>query len=388
MIPLCAPSIGSAELELVTDCVKSGWVSSIGSYVDRFEKKLARATNTEFAVATSSGTAAIHLALIATGVKPGDEVLVSNLTFIAPVNAITYVGAHPVLVDAESQHWQMDFDLVERFLEHDCKRCDGTLVNKLSGRRIRGLLVVHILGHPVDMKRAIRLSRRFNLVLIEDATESLGAVYNGARVGGFGDVGCLSFNGNKLLTTGGGGMLVTNNERVAKNARYLSTQAKDDPIEYIHSDVGFNYRLTNIQAALGVAQSDRLDEFVEKKREIAQKYSEAFATIPGIEVPMESPYVESAFWLYTILINDEEYGMSSRDLLQSLHDLGIQCRPLWQPIHLNSPYTSAQTLGTDISIDLQSRAISIPCSVGISEKEQMKVIRSIISLSNSHLKKL
>jgi perosamine synthetase len=246
-IPLCVPEIRGNEWKYVRECLDSGWVSSVGSYVNAFEEVVAAASGVPYAVATVNGTAALHIALLCAGVEPGDEVLVSALSFIAPANAIRYVGAYPIFIDAEEAYWQLDPTLVERFLEDGCRIEGDTVRNKLTGRRVRAILPVDVLGHSADLDAIVRLARRFELKVIEDATESLGASYNGEPCGVRADVACLSFNGNKLITTGGGGMLVTADAEVARRARYLTTQAKDDPIEYVHGKIGFNYRLTNVQ---------------------------------------------------------------------------------------------------------------------------------------------
>jgi perosamine synthetase len=227
-IPLCVPHISGNEWEYVKDCLDTGWVSSVGSYVTRFEKMTADYVGTQHAVAAVSGTAALHTALLVAGVKPDDEVIVSNLSFIAPANAIRYCGASPVFVDVDPDYWQMDHRIVAEFLKTKCSVSQGVLVNKETGRRVRAVLPVHILGHPVDIDPILELAREYNLPVIEDATESLGAVYKDRKVGRLGDIACFSFNGNKLITTGGGGMIVTDNDEWAARAKYLTTQAKDD----------------------------------------------------------------------------------------------------------------------------------------------------------------
>jgi perosamine synthetase len=237
-IPLSVPEINGNEWEYVKECLDSNWVSSAGPFVERFEQMVADYVGTQHAVATVNGTAALHLALLVAGVQPDDEVLVPALTFIAPANAVRYAGAWPVFIDAEPAYWQMDAEKVMNFLEHRCAWANGELRNKNTGRRVRGILPVHILGHPCDMDPIVDLARKFRLVVIEDATESLGALYKERMVGHLGDVACFSFNGNKVITTGGGGMIVTDNEAWAERARYLSTQAKDNPVEYIHNEIG------------------------------------------------------------------------------------------------------------------------------------------------------
>lgn len=302
-IPLSVPEISGREWDYVKECLDTGWVSSVGTFVDRFEQGLAARVGVPFAVATVNGTSALHMALLAAGVEPEDEVLVSDLTFIAPVNAIRYVGAHPILVDAESDYWQMDPERVKDFLEKGCDSKGGVLRNRTTGRRVRGLLPVDVLGHPVDLAPLLELARRFDLRLVEDATESLGALYRGRPVGGNAELACISFNGNKVITTGGGGMILSRREDWARRCKYLSTQAKDDPIEFVHGEVGYNYRLTNVLAALGCAQLERLDDFVEIKRRIAATYLRELPAIPGLECNREASWGRSIFWMFTVLVD-------------------------------------------------------------------------------------
>lgn len=380
-IPLCVPQVDGNEWRYVKDCLDTGWVSSVGSYVERFEAGLAEALGGGSAVATSSGTAALHVALLVAGVEPDDEVLVSALTFIAPANAIRYVGAWPVFVDAEPMHWQMCPDKLRRFVEHECVVRAGVLRNRATGRRVRAILPVHILGHPADLDPILELARRFGLAVIEDATESLGATYRERPVGTFGAVACFSFNGNKLLTTGGGGMLVSSDATLASRARYLTTQAKDDPIEYVHGAIGFNYRLTNVQAAMGVGQLERLQEFLTAKRRIAERYSTGLAGVPGCTPMREAPWARSAHWLYTVLIDERQFGISARALLAALAERGIQSRPLWQPLHRSPAHAGAQSTDCPVADALHRDALSLPCSVGLDVDGQDRVIREIRRLS-------
>jgi perosamine synthetase len=380
LIPLCAPEIGGKEWCYVKECLDTGWVSSVGAFVDRFELELASTVGARFAVATVSGTAALHVALMVSGVAPGDEVLVSTLTFIAPANAIRYVGAWPVFVDAEPIHWQMDPHKAVEFLEHQCEWRRGALVNRTTGRRVRAVLPVHILGHPVDMEPLVAAARKYGLAIIEDATESLGADYRSVPVGHLGDVACFSFNGNKLITTGGGGMLVTDNETWARRARYLTTQAKDDPLEYVHHEIGFNYRLTNVQAAIGVAQLERLEEFLAAKRRIAASYQDALGDLPGITPMKEAWWARSAWWMYTVLVDEAAYGRSSRYLLQALEEGRIQTRPLWQPLHRSRAHLDACRTDCSVAERLHRDALSLPCSVGLSSEAQMVVVDQISEL--------
>lgn len=378
-IPLCTPEIVGNEWAYVRDCLDSGWVSSAGGYVDRFERALAGVTGTRSAVATVNGTAALHLACLIVGIRPGDEVLVSALTFIAPANAIRYAGAWPVFVDAEADYWQMDVAKARQFLEVECSR-EGTVVrNRSTGRPVRAILPVHVLGHPVDMAPLLALAREFGLVVIEDATESLGATYRDRPVGQLGEVACFSFNGNKLITTGGGGMLVTNNEALGQRARYLSTQAKDDAVEYVHGAVGYNYRLTNIQAAMGVAQMEQLSKHLAAKRRIAERYGMACHDIPGLTPMREAPWARSAHWMFTVLVDEGAFGMDSRGLLRHLATSGIQARPLWEPLHLSPAHPGAPCTDCSVAEHLNRVALSLPCSVGLSEADQDTVIAALRS---------
>ena len=376
-IPLCVPQIQGNEWKYVKECLDTGWVSSVGSYVDQFECSLARRLRARNAVATSCGTAALHIALLVSGVAPDDEVLVSDLTFIAPANAIRYAGAWPVFIDVEPDYWQMDPERVGDFLEHRCVWRDGSLFNRVTGRRIRAIVPVHILGHPVCIKPILELARKYDLRVIEDATESLGAQCDGHDVGHLGDISCFSFNGNKLITTGGGGMIVTDNDDWAARARYLTTQAKDDPLEYVHREVGYNYRLTNIQAALGVAQMEVLDSYIESKRSIAATYENAFQSFAGIYPMREAPWARSVYWMYTIAVREREYGIDSRALMRAFSSAGVQTRPLWQPLHLSPAHAGAQTVGGQVAEQLWHSALSLPCSVGLTSSEQLRVINQV-----------
>jgi perosamine synthetase len=377
-VPLCVPEIRGNEWSYVKECLDTSWVSSVGSYVDRFEQMVARQAQTKFAIATVNGTSALHIALLVAGVQPDDEVLVSTLTFIAPVNAIRYVGAWPVFIDAEPAYWQMDPARVAEFLETECRWSDGALYNKRTGRRVTAVIPVHILGHPVDMDPIVAVARKFGLKIIEDATEGLGATYKGRGLGCLGNIGCFSFNGNKLITTGGGGMIVTDNEEWARKAKYLTTQAKDDPIEYVHGEVGYNYRLTNLLAAVGCAQMEQLEPYVAAKRRIANRYDENFQNLPGV-VPLGcAPWAASTFWLYTVLIDEDKFGMDSRQLMRVLGSKNIQCRPLWQPIHRSPAHASENISAMPVAEGLAQRALSLPCSVGLTESQQRRVVAALL----------
>ncbi len=377
MVPLCVPELRGNEWCYVRECLDTNWVSSAGPFVDRFEREMAAYLGLPHAVATVNGTAALHVALLAAGVRPEDEVLVSALTFIAPANAVRYGGAWPVLIDVEPDFWQMDVGRVAAFLNQGCQWRGGALRNRATGRRVRAVLPVHILGHPVDMDPLLEVARRYELAVIEDATESLGARYRGRMVGCLGDMACLSFNGNKIITTGGGGMIVTADETLARRCRYLTTQAKDDALEYVHHEVGYNYRLVNILAALGCAQLEQLADYLAAKRRIAAAYTEALAEVPGITPPREADWAQSTFWLYTILVDEAQYGLDSRALLRALAAAGIQTRPLWQPLHRSRALAGSPVVGGDVADGLNRQALSLPCSVGLTPEQQARVIAEI-----------
>lgn len=379
-IPLCIPVMRGNEWRYVRDCLDSGWVSSVGSYVNRFEETLASYVGSKHAVATVNGTSALHIALLVAGVRPDDEVLVSSLTFIAPANAIRYAGAWPVFVDAGADYWQMDPVQVVHFLTEKCRWEGGELRNRHTGRRVKAILPVHILGHPVDMQPLVEIARKFDLVVVEDSTESLGAQYRGRNVGSIGALACLSFNGNKMITTGGGGMILTDNEAWARRARHLTTQAKDDPVEYSHDEIGYNYRLTNLQAAMGCAQMEQLEGHIAAKRQIAAWYARELQGLPGVTCMPQAPWAHSAAWLFTVRIDAAEFGLDSREVLRRLGAAGIQTRPLWQPMHRSAAHAGAEFVGGTIADELWSEGLSLPCSVNLTEAQAIRVAAALRAL--------
>jgi dTDP-4-amino-4,6-dideoxygalactose transaminase len=265
MIPLSAPSLKGNEWKYVKKCLETEWVSSVGKYVETFEKNVADYLGARYAVACMNGTAALHISLLLAEVKPNDEVIVPTVTFIAPVNAVKYIGAEPLFMDCDD-YCTLDIDKTKEFLATHCELKQGITINKKTNRRIAAVLPVHVFGIPVNMDPLLELADRYNIKIIEDATESLGSLYKGKKTGTFGLLGCLSFNGNKIITTGGGGMIITDHEALAKRARYLTTQAKEDGMEYIHNEIGLNYRMVNVLAAIGVAQLEEIDNYVALKR--------------------------------------------------------------------------------------------------------------------------
>ena len=378
-IPNSVPHLAGKEWEYLKECLDTNWVSSVGSFVDRFERDMASYLNARHGIAVVTGTAALHAALLAAGVSQDDEVLVPSLTFIATANAIRYCGGWPVFMDADAKTWTMDTSKTAEFLARQCEpRRDG-LVNRATGRRVKAMLPVHLYGHPADLDALLELASRYSVSLIEDSTESLGSRYKGRRVGVAGLAGCLSFNGNKIITTGGGGMVVTNDDQTARRLRALTTHSRADAAEWIHDAVGFNYRMTNLQAAIGVAQLEQLDGFVEGKRETARAYTEALAGLPGLEPCAEQPWALSNFWMYSVQLDPAIWG-SAREVIDAAAKAGIQCRPLFYPIHRQPPYRDCPAYRMEVTDRLHARGLSLPCSVGITPAQRDRVIRFLTHL--------
>lgn len=376
-VPLSVPCLRGNEWEYVRECLDTNWVSSVGSYVDRFERMTADCAGTRYAVATVNGTAALHVALLVAGVEPGDEVLTSTLTFIASANAVRYAGAWPVFIDAEADHWQMDPSLVEEFLKNQCEWRNGRLMNRQTGRRVRAIMPVHILGHPVDMDPIIELARRYELAVVEDAAEALGAKYKGKPIGSVGDLACFSFNGNKIITTGGGGMIVIDDPEIAHRSRHLTTQAKSDPTEYVHEEIGFNYRLPNVLAAIGCAQLECLPQYLTVKRKIVATYAAELSDTPGIGLAATAPWAESTYWMPTVTVDASQFGRTARCLRDFLAGHRIQTRPLWQPMHRSVAHRDCAALVTGVADRLYEDGLSLPSSVSLSDADQRRVIHMI-----------
>lgn len=376
LILLSAPSIQGNEWKYIKECLDTEWVSSVGSYVDRFESELAEYAERKYAVAMSNGTAALHISLLVAGIKADDEVIVPALTFVSPANSVKYVGAYPVFIDVDPDYWQLDPVKLADFCQKECKWHNGELRNSHTGRRVSAIMPVDLLGHPVDMTLIADIAEKYDLKIIEDATESLGAKYKGEHVGALADIACFSFNGNKIITTGGGGMLVTDNQEWAEKARYLSTQAKDDPVEYWHNEMGYNFRMTNLLAAMGCAQLENLDSYIFKKRKIAEKYDEALGEI--FRIPKQAAWAESTYWLYTILVDKKKFGLDSRELLKKLADEKIQSRPLWHPINALPYFKDCYSYQIKQADILYREGLSIPCSVDLTDDDQKRVIEAIL----------
>lgn len=366
LIPLSEPYLGGTELKYVTECIRSNTISTVGRFLDLFEKKFAKFLGVKYAVSTCNGTAAIHTALRVLNVKPDDEVIVPTLTFVATVNPIIYLGAKPVFVDSEKETWNIDPEKIEEKITPKTKV----------------IIPVHLYGHPANMYRITEVARKHNLKIIEDATEALGSKYYNRNVGTIGDIGCFSFNGNKIITTGGGGMIVSNNKEYINKAKYLINQARDDSIEYIHKVVGYNYRLPNIQAAIGVAQIEKIQEHIKSKRLIAKLYSEKLSKINGITTGGECKWAFNCFWMYSILIDKKTYGLSKNELLKILNKKGIQVRPFFKPLHTLLPYKKFNSSNIKVANYLYENGLNLPCSVGLKEEEIELICNTIAKLGN------
>jgi len=365
-IPLSVPHLNGNEWEYIKECLDTNWVSSAGKYVDKFENNLAEYIGSKNDVATVNGTAAIHTALKILGVEAGDTVLVPALTFIATVNPVAYCGAKPVFVDSELDTYNMDPAKLEAKIVK--------LIDK--DQKPKAVIVVHLYGQPAKIKEIAEVCDKYDVYLIEDATESLGLKYKDQMTGTFGDIGCFSFNGNKLITTGGGGMLVTDNDQWAEKARYLTTQAKDDAVQFIHHEVGYNYRLTNIQAAMGVAQLEQIDAFIVKKREINDFYYENLNSIEGITVTRELDDSYSNYWLSTMLVDENKFGVDSKKLYKRLRSEGIMVRPFFKPIN-EMPMYSNNNFNGENTQKLWEEGICLPSSVNLKQDELIHIITSI-----------
>jgi len=377
VIPNAVPHLAGNEWKYVKECLDTNWVSSAGPFVDRFERDLAQHVGVPHAVATVNGTAALHVALLAAGVKPGDEVIVPAFTFVATGNAVAYCGAHPVFLDSEETSWGLDPARLAEFLERECRVENGRVVNRGSGRTIRAMVPVHLYGHPCDIDPLLALAQRHPLAVVEDSAEALGARYRGRIVGADGLAGCLSFNGNKIITTGAGGMVLTRDEAMATRVRRLTTQARGDAIEFVHDEIGFNYRLSNLHAALGVAQLEQLDGFVEDKRRTAAFYQQALGRIDGVRPFVEATWARSTYWMASILL-DEGRCADVAALIRALNAAGIQARPLWRPLHQQPAFRDAQTGAVSVAERLHTRGLSLPCSVGITPEERQDVVDAVV----------
>jgi perosamine synthetase len=359
-IPLHEPRFTGNEKKYLLDCIDSGFVSSVGEYVNKFEQALAIYTGAKRAILVVNGTEALHLACIVSGVKTGDEVITQPLTFIATVNAITYTGAIPVFVDVDKDTMGMSPDSLEGFLKVNTEIKNGGCYNKKTGKQIKACVPMHTFGHPCRIDAIAEICQRYNIILIEDAAESIGSKYNNTPTGRFGKVGILSFNGNKIITTGGGGALLTDDEQLAGLAKHLSTQAKiPHPWEYAHDHIGYNYRMPNLNAALGLAQLENLDAFILAKRKLAETYKEFFSRI-GITFCSEPSKSFSNYWLNAVILKDR----TERDaFLKFTNENGVMTRPIWNLIYKSAMFNNCQRTEMTNAEWLEDRVVNIPSSV-------------------------
>jgi perosamine synthetase len=361
-VPLHEPEFAGNELAYVTECIETGWVSSVGSFVDRFEVDLAAFTGARHAVVTVNGTAALHVALLLAGVRQGDEVLLPTLTFIATANATSYAGATPHFVDSEVETLAIDAGKLEARLSEIGELRDDGCYNIQTGARIAAIVVMHAFGHPAKLDELDKLARRWRIPLVEDAAESLGSTYKGRHTGNIGLVSALSFNGNKVLTTGGGGAILTNDPEIARRAKHLTTTARvADRWNFKHDEVGFNYRLPNLNAALGVAQLERLPDMLVRKRILAERYEAAFDKIDGAAFLREPPHTTSNYWLCTAIL-DHADNETLVEVLESLNGAGLMSRPVWTLMHRLPMYANTPRADVSCAENLAQRVINLPSS--------------------------
>lgn len=374
MIYLARPHLSGKEWEYVKQCLDTNWISVAGDFVPQFEQKIAEYINVQHAVAMSSGTAALHIALHTLGIGQNDAVIVPTLTFVASVNAICYTQATPIFVDVHQDTWQLDIHILENYLNIETYAYQGNYYDKKTHKKLKAILPVHVLGNMPDMHKILELADKFNLIVVEDAAEALGSFYQNKQAGSIGKTGILSFNGNKIITTGGGGMLLTNNRQIAKHARHLIHQAKINGNEYIHDEIGFNYRLLNILAAIGVAQIEQLPYFLQKKQNIFQFYKEHLTPLGFIPQKI-TENVRSNYWLSTFLIPDH---IDKSGLLQFLQANQIEARSFWKPMHtLNMFKEFSYITQNNVAEQIYQKAISLPSGTDITETELHTVINAI-----------
>ena len=383
-IPLSVPNFGAREAELAGEAITSGWVSTSGGKVTEFEESLARYLGVERAVACNAGSSALHLAAMAAGIGRGDEVIVPTLTFIAAVNPLTrYVGAEPVFIGCDDSLC-IDPDGVDEFCRTRCEMRDGKLYNKATGAHVKALEVVHVFGNMADMARLTEIARRYGLVLIEDATEALGTRYTdgpfaGKYAGTIGDIGCYSFNGNKIITTGAGGAVVSNRPDWLEHAKHLSTQAKTDLLQFLHDEVGYNYRMTNVQACLGLAQLERLEGFIEHKKALYDHYVARLDGVQGLRIlPFRTGDVRPNRWFFSLYLKDS--GLDRDAVIEALQARGIQTRPVWALIHEQADYPRNEAYRLDKAEDYRQHIVNLPCSTNLSLEDCERVCQAVLDL--------
>ena len=366
---LSSPHMSDNELKYVHDVFEKNWIAPVGPHISRFEEILSNMHENYPATALNSGTSAIHLALIILGVKSGDDVLCSSFTFAATVNPVKYIGANPIFIDSEYETWNMCPVLLEKVIKERIK----------IGKKPKAIVLVHLYGMPAKIDEILYISKKFDIPIIEDAAEALGSTYKQKSTGTFGDFGVFSFNGNKIITTSGGGALISKNEKFISKAKYLSTQARDNQPHYEHSEIGYNYRLSNVCAAIGIGQMEVLNSRVEKKRYINKFYKKHLSCIDEIKFLDENENNFSNFWLTTIVIN-EKSKVKNEDIRLYLESLNIESRPLWKPMHLQPVFNSCKSYTNNTSEDLFKRGLCLPSGTNMSDEEINKVVLAIKKL--------
>jgi len=376
MIPLSVPEIEGNESKYVLDCLNTGWISSAGSYVNQFEDMVAKYAGAKYGVACMNGTVGLHIAQVLLGITKDDHVIAPNITFIATLNAIKYTGAQPILIDVDINNWQMDLGLLEQFLEQNTEfkttksgtYCFDTSTNK----RVRAIMPVHVLGNIGDMDRLLAIAKKYYLDIIEDSTEALGATFKNKHAGTFGKIGVFSFNGNKIISTGGGGVIVTDDQAIAKKARHLTTQAKISAMDYIHDEIGYNYRLVNVLAAIGVAQMETFNATLQSKASMDRFYRKHLNNVGDIKFQQIPEGTHPNGWLFTFRTS------KMRQLLAYLNSNGVQARPFWMPMNqLEMFKKDIYITNANVSATVYNTSISIPSSTGITNKQLQTVVETI-----------
>ena len=380
-IKLSVPNLNLDIVENLKECIETGWVSTGGRFIQQFEKNFSAYVKVPDAVSTQSGTAGLHLALQVLGIGAGDLVIVPTLTFIAAVNPIRYVGAEPLFMDCDSS-FCMDMDKLATFLEEECAPTSQGLHHKESGKRVKAVLPVHVFGELCDMETLMNLTQAYGLYVVEDATEALGSYYNqgkyaGKHAGTLGHLGVYSFNANKIITTGGGGMVVAQDPALLEHLRYLSLTAKDDGLFFVHNEVGFNYRMLNLQAALGVSQLSELETFIRTKQSNWKRYEEQLHGIPGLTLLSFREDRRTNHWFYSLYVEEERFGWTRDQLMQQLLDQDIQCRPVWRLNHKQKPYAQCTAYRIAQALDYEARVLNLPCSTHLSTEEVDRVCEAI-----------
>ncbi|WP_130805866.1 LegC family aminotransferase [Senegalia massiliensis] len=379
-IPLSVPNLKGRELEYVTHAVETEWVSTGGTYVTEFEQKTAEYVKSKGAVSCQNGTSGIHIALEVCGITGEHEVIVPTLTFIAAVNPVKYVRAEPIFMDCDDS-LTIDTDKLLEFCEEKCTFIDGKLINNETNKHIKAILIVHVFGNMADMENIMDIANRFNLKVVEDATEAIGTYYikgkyKGKYAGTIGNVGIYSFNGNKIITTGGGGMIVSDDENLLKRAKHLTTQAKSDTLYYTHDQIGYNYRMTNLQAALGIAQLEQLEQFIANKKENYNLYKKYIKSIDGLTILDFRDDIRPNYWFYALYC-DEYYSLNRDQIIKYLSSKNVQSRPIWGLISDQNPYLGSQTYKIEKAKTYLKNIINIPCSSNLSKEDVFYVINCL-----------